>query len=168
MSENDNTIENLEFDVTMTSAVMYDFQIYNTYNKTSAGIVGTGVGTSAIIMGLAYNYVLFVIMGIVLVLYTPISLKLRSAQQMKNVEAFSKPLHYSIGEEGITVSQGETTQTVTWDNALSAVSTKQSIIVYTGKTNASIFPRKQLGTKLPFLIATLARYMEPKRVKIRF
>jgi hypothetical protein len=160
--------EKLEFDVTMTDSILYDYQIYNSYCKSSNGMIGTCIGTLAIILGLAYNYVIFIIMGVVLVLYTPISLKLRCKTVVANNKAFKEPLHYVFDETGITVSQGEDSQSAAWENMYRAVSTKQSIIVYTAKKLAWVFPRKQLGPKLPQLIATISRYMEPSKVRIRF
>ena len=81
---------------------------------------------------------------------------------------FKKPITYDISADGISVFQDGESGQVSWDQCTKAVATKQSIIVYTGKLNASIFPRKELGDDLPALMALIGKYMEPKKVKIRF
>ena len=54
-----------------------------------------------------------------------------------------------------------------WDDMCKAVSTPKSIIVYTTRVNACIFPRKDLGTDVPKLIEIISVNMDPKKVKIR-
>ena len=48
-----------------------------------------------------------------------------------------------------------------------AVSTVNSIIVYTTKTNACIFPKKDLGEQKDKVIEMISTHMPPKKVKIR-
>lgn len=71
-------------------------------------------------------------------------------------------------EEGISVSQGDTEEKQSWDSCVKAVSTSRSIILYTSKTAASIFPKRDLGDKKEALIQMISTHMPPKKVKIRF
>ena len=48
-----------------------------------------------------------------------------------------------------------------------AVSTQQSLIVYTSKVNASIFPKKDLGQRTAAVIEMISTHMPPAKVKIR-
>ena len=70
-------------------------------------------------------------------------------------------------EEGVSVSQGETEQFQRWEDMYRAVSTGRSIILYTNRINASIFPRADLGEKQPEVVAMISRHMPPKKVQIR-
>ncbi len=161
------TSRSLSFDISMSSKILYDYMVNHAYSGSS-GILGTCFGFLGIIFYAKTGYILYLIIGVVLLFYLPVNLRYRAALQMQNVESFKKPLHYEVDENGITVSQGEVTETVGWEQCTKAVSTKLSIVVYTGKANATIFPRKQLEDKLPVLIATIAENMEPQKVKIRF
>ncbi len=156
--------------VNMNANVLYDYLVYHAYS-TSAGILGTCLGALGVLVFLAQpgvDRVMYLILGVILILYMPISLKLRSMQLMQFTEAYKKPLDYVLNSEGITVSQGDVSQTIEWDKCVKAVSTRQSIVLYTGKKNASIFPRRQLGDKLPALVAVFAENMDPKKVRIRY
>ena len=124
-------------------------------------------GLAAAVYGFySANYPLAVL-GILVVVYLPVTLWIRSAQTAALLPAFKKPLHYLLDENGLTVSQGEETQTVSWDNCLKAVSTSRSILLFTSKTSATIFPRAQLGDKTTLVIQCISQNMSPDRVNIK-
>lgn len=157
----------LEFDVTMTSGVLYDYLLRHTYYSAS-GLIGTMVGALLIIYFFAKGGFLFLLAGCVILLYLPWTLFLKSRQQMLRTPAFQKPLHYKLSEEGIQVSQGEEIQMQGWEQMYKAVSTGKSIIVYTSRWNASIFPRKDLGEMEAQVIRMISTHMPPAKVKIRW
>lgn len=156
----------LEFDVKMTPFVLYDYLLRHTYS-TFSGMLGTIVGVIFLAVFLNTKYVIYLIAAIVLILYIPVTLFLRANQQVQNTPAFKKPLHYSFNDEGVSVSQDGTVETLAWDACVKAVSTGRSIILYTSKTTASIFPKQDLGEKKTALVAMISTHMEPKKVKIR-
>ena len=51
----------------------------------------------------------------------------------------------------------------TGENMHQAVATGKSIIIYTSKVNASIFPRADLAENTVTVIELICRYMDPKR-----
>ncbi|MFG6369210.1 MAG: YcxB family protein [Lachnospiraceae bacterium] len=157
----------LEFDVKVTVGVLYDYLLYHTYTSLS-GMLGTLVGAFLIMAFLSTKYVIYLIAGIVLIAYLPGALFLRAMRQVQNTPAFKKPLHYKMTDEGIGVSQGENEENQSWDCCVKAVSTSRSIILYTSRTTASIFPKRDLGDKKEALIQIISTHMPPKKVKIRF
>ena len=170
MEDNCENVENskeISVDVTMNAKVLYDYLLNHAYSGSS-GILGTCFGFLGIIFFMKTQFPLYLIMGLILIFYLPVNLRYRAAMQMQATEEFKKPLHYCVNEKGITVSQDEQSQCVAWENCLKAISTKKSISVYTGKQNATIFPREDLGEYTPALIAVIGENMDPKRVKIRY
>lgn len=160
----------LDVSVSMSAKILYDYLIYHAYS-TPAGILGTCFGALGVLLFFnapSVDRVMYLILGAILILYMPISLKLRSAQLMQLSDTYKKPLDYHLDQNGVTVSQGDVSQTMEWNKCVKAVSTRQSILLYTGRNNASIFPRRQLGDKLPALVAVLAENMDPKKVRIRY
>lgn len=156
----------LEFDVKITSGALYDYMLYHTYTSLS-GIMGTMVGAFILIAFFNTGYTLYLIAGVVLLLHLPCSLYLKAKAQALNTPAFKNPLHYRLTEEGIEVSQGEEAQMQVWEDLYKAVSTRSSIIVYTSKVSASIFPRKDLKELTPAVIEKISTHMPPDKVKIR-
>ncbi len=157
----------LEFDVKMTPAAMYDYLLHHTYSGMS-GIVGALAGAFCIMVFVANKYPIYLIAGIVILAYLPMSLFLKANQQVQGTPAFKKPLHYKLTDEGISVSQDDMEEKQSWDDCFKAVSTKNSIILYTSRTTASIFPKKDLGEKKDAVIQMISTHMPPSKVKIRF
>jgi hypothetical protein len=156
-----------EFDIQITSADLYDYLLSYTYSSPS-GLIGSVAGALRIVAGAAGSGILCILAGIVVLLYLPVTLFLKSKQQFLNTPAFQQPLHYKMTEEGVEVSQGDEVQKQKWEDMYKAVSTTKSIVLYTSGRNASIFPRRELGEKLPGVIEIISTHMPAKKVKIRF
>lgn len=155
-----------EADVTITVSVLYDYFLRHVYSSFS-GMFGTMVGAFMIIVYLMRGLsVLYLICGIVVMLYLPCSLYLTAKRQSLQ-ESFKTPLHYAFYENGVEVSQNDVRQMQKWEDMVKAVSTSQSIILYTGKNAASIFPRKDLKDDSMGLIQVISTHMDAKKVKIK-
>lgn len=157
----------LEFDVKVTAGALYDYLLYHTYTGIS-GILGTLVGVLALIVFASTRYPIYLIAGVVMIAYLPCTLFVRAQRQALNTPAFKEPLHYKMTDEGISVSQGESEEKQSWDSCVKAVSTGRSIILYTSRTTASIFPKADLGERKTALIQMISTHMPPGKVKIRF
>lgn len=156
----------VEFDVKIEAGDLYDYLLAHTYNSSS-GVVGSTFGALLIVIGLAKTRWALLVAGIVLLAYLPWTLFVKSRKQAMTNPAFQNPLHYCLNEEGITVSQGDEVQTQRWEDMVKAISTSRSIIVYTSKVNATIFPKRELGDQKAALIEVISTNMPPAKVKIR-
>lgn len=134
----------IEFDVKITSNILYDYMLRHTYSSLS-GLTGSLVGVLMLMLFASNRQPICLIIGAVILLYLPWTLFIKSKQQALNTPAFKKPLHYRLSDEGIEVSQDGTTEKMGWENMYRAVSTTHSIVVYTTRTSACIFPKKDLG-----------------------
>lgn len=156
----------VELDVKITAGDLYDYMLMHSYNSAS-GILGSAVGALMVIVALSSGQWMLLIGGIVLLLYLPGTLFIKSRQQALSNPAFKQSLHYLLDEKGLTISQGETSGTVEWDTMVKAVSTGKSIILYTSRVNATIFPKSQMGDKKAAVIEMISTHMPPSKVKIR-
>lgn len=156
----------VEFDVKITPNILYDYMLQHTYSRLP-GLMGTLVGALMLVLFVSNRQPLVLIIALVILLYLPWTLFLKSRQQAQATPAFKKPLHYRLTEEGIEVSQDETTEQMAWENMVRAVSTPKSIVVYTTAVNACIFPKKDLGEGKYKVIEMISTHMPPKKVNIR-
>lgn len=156
----------IEFNVKITTNILYDYMLQHTYSRLP-GLMGTLVGVLMLFLFAANRQPLILIIALVILLYLPWTLFLRAASQAKTTPAFQKPLHYRLSEEGIEVSQDETTEQMAWDGMVKAISTPKSIVVYTTAVNACIFPKSDLGDAKYKVIEIISTHMPPKKVKIR-
>ncbi len=156
----------VSFKVKIEAGDLYDYMLMHSYNSP-AGIVGSSFGAILILFAFATRQWLFIVLGLVMLLYLPWTLFLRSRTQILNNPSFQEPLQYTLDEEGLTVAQGEAQEKMAWENMHKAVSTGKSIILYTSPVNATIFPKRQLGGQKAALIEIISTHMPPKKVKIR-
>ena len=155
-----------EFDVRITANILYDYMLHHTYSSLP-GIMASMVGVLMLVLFASNRQPLCLIIGAVILLYLPWTLFIKSRQQALSTPAFRKPLHYRLSDEGIEVSQDDTTEQMGWDGMVKAVSTLHSIVVYTTPVNACIFPKKDLGDNKYKVIEIISAHMPPKKVKIR-
>lgn len=155
----------VEVTVKITAGDLYDYMLMHTYNGAS-GILGSAFGAVLVVYALATRQWLFVVLGIVLLLYLPWTLFIKSRRQSLN-PTFQEPLHYVLDAEGLTVSQGEVSSQMAWADMYKAASTSKSIILYTSPVNATIFPKRDMGDKTAAVIGMISTHMPPAKVKIR-
>lgn len=155
-----------EIDVQIKASDLFDYSLRHSYTSLG-GLLSTIVGILMIYAYFAKNASpLYLIFGLIVVFYIPINLFLMSRQQAMQ-EAFQKPLHYAFYENGMEVSQDDIREMIGWDYIVKAVATSKSIIVYTGKNRASIFPRRDLQPDATALIRVLSTHVDPKKMKIK-
>ena len=156
----------VELDIKITAGDLYDYMLMHSYSSP-AGIMGSALGAVMVIVALNTKQWIFLIGGLALLFYLPWVLLIKSRQQALSNPAFKQPLHYRLDEQGITISQGESSTALEWENMVKAVSTGRSIILYTSRVNATIFPKKQLGDQKAAVIECISTHMPPDKVKIR-
>lgn len=157
----------VEFDITVTCGSLYDYLLYYTYTSLQ-GLVGTAAGALFLVEYAYSRQILFLICGALILGYLPVSLYLRAKQQSLN-PVFKKPIHYRLTDEGIEISQGDEVQTQGWDVFYKAGATMGSLLLYTTKRHATIFPKSQLQKQnvQEKVMEMISTHMPPKKVNIR-
>lgn len=113
------------------------------------------------------NILIYIFAGVLLLLYMPCSLWLRSKQSLKASPVLANTLHYIVDSDGFTVTQGEANGVLAWKQIYKMVATKHLVLVYSNRVNAYIIPRAQLGEQYVAL-AKLAVSKLPKfRVRMK-
>lgn len=156
----------IELDVKIEAGDLYDYMLRHTYNS-AAGIIGSTFGALLILLAIGTQRPAFIVLGAIMLLYLPWTLFIRSRKQVLSNPSFREPLHYVLDDAGITISQGEDSVQFPWEEMYRAVSTGRSIIVYTSRVNATIFPKRQMEDKKTVVIEMIATHMTPDKVKIR-
>lgn len=156
----------LELTIKIEAGDLYDYMLMHSYNSP-AGLIGSAFGALLIVFAFATRQWIFIVLGLVMLLYLPWTLFIKSRSQILSNPSFQEPLKYILDEEGLTVSQGEAWEKMAWENMHKAVSTGRSIILYTSRVNATLFPKRLLGDKKAAVIEIISTHMPPAKVKIR-
>ena len=141
-----------KFSIKVTQKNMDNFMMYYAYHGVS-GIFS--IAAAVTLLGLAAwsganggeNTWLYALFGILFLVYQPWTLFTHAAKQVTSNPVFKKPLAYEVKEDGITVRQDDTENEIPWSAVTRVCETSQSILVYTGKRNAFIWVKSQLGDK---------------------
>lgn len=163
----------LEFDVKVTEKDLYSFNMEQAY-KGSQGILSiflaillTATAVMSMQKGQALYSVLYIVIGIVILLYVPISLKGRVRLVLKTNEVLKKPLHFEVDDTAINVSQGEETAQLPWELVYKFVANEKRILVFSNRKNAYILPKEQLGSSFEELKEMAKRNLEKYRLKVK-
>lgn len=156
----------VELDVKIEAGDLYDYMLMHTYSS-AAGVMGTAFGAVLILLALGTQRWAFIALGTLLILYLPWTLFVKSRRQVLSNPSFQKPLHYVLDDQGLTISQGEDSVQYLWEEMHKAVSTGRSIILYTSRVNATLFPKRQIEDKKVNVIEMISTHMPPNKVKIR-
>lgn len=163
----------IEFDITLTSKDMYRFNMYQTYSGFQgwfSEIIAVVIFVVAVLtrgtIDTTYT-VLYIVFGIIFLFYFPATLYLRSKHSLAASGVLSRPLHYSVGEDGFTVSQEGESACLPWEQVYKMVATKNNVLVYSGRINAYVIPREQLGADYTALAELANRKLEKFRVKMK-
>ncbi len=159
----------VEFDVTITPGVLYDYLLSHTYHSAS-GIIGTVAGALLMVAFATTLKVPYLIAGIVIIAYLPWTLFIRSRQQYLANPGYKLPLHFRMDDDGVEVSQESTdadSVRIAWNDVYRACSSPASILLYTSRVNAFMLPKKDLGDRKPAVIRAISTHVEPGRVRIR-
>lgn len=156
----------VELDVKIEAGDLYDYMLRHSYNS-AAGILGSCFGALMVVFAVMMQQWPYLVFGLIVLLYLPWTLFMRSRQQVVNNPSFRQPLHYVLDEQGVTISQGEDSVQYRWEELHKAVSTGRSVILYTSRINATIFPKRQVGDKITVVIRMISTHMPPAKVKIR-
>ncbi len=155
-----------EFDVKMTTGKMYDYMLRHTFTSF-AGLLGELLGVLLVAGAFVYSQWIYFVVGVVCIFYQPVALYWRSSRQVKSTPAFAAPLHYVLDDTGVSVTSGEETESLPWEKMYKAVSTSRSVILYTNRVTACIFPKEDMGDKKDEVIRIISAHMDPKQVNIR-
>ena len=159
----------LEFDVKVTEKDLYSFNIEQAY-KGSQGVISllfaVLLAAAAVLSAQKGNteyVVLYIIVGILVLLYVPFSLKMI----MKTNDVFSKPVHFEVDEKNIKVSQGEEMAQLPWEQVYRFVANDKRILIFSNRKNAYILSKEQLGDSYEPLKELAGSTLEKYRLKIK-
>ena len=166
MLENTEDKSALCLSVQMTDKILYDYLIHHAYTHFP-GIMSVCFAVLGLLFYARTSEIIYLALAVLLIFYLPVNLGYRAKVQMMS-PVFKEPIDYEVSEAGIRMRQNEAESLATWDMIEKAVSTKKSIVMYTGKNSATIFPREALGDDLTAFLSIAAAGMKPGRMKVRF
>lgn len=163
----------LELDVKLTEKDMYRFNMYHIYSGFQ-GIFSIIIAILIfVVAGVTWGNIektysiLYILFGIVFLLYMPITLKLKSKQQLASNSGLRESLHYIFDETGIHVSQNGETADLEWKQVYKMVATGSNVLIYSSRINAFVIPRAVLGEQYELLKQLAESKLEKYRIRMK-
>lgn len=139
-----------EVKVNLTDKDLYSFLMYHNYHGAQ-GKLGILVAALAFVAAVVtfgrvemMYTILYVVCGVVFLVYTPLSLKLKSKKQFILVPDLKEEMTYTFADEGITSSMKDQSVSVKWINLFKIVGTKEYLYMYSDRLHASIIPKSAI------------------------
>lgn len=173
MAAEKSDVGKIAFDSIVTEKALNDFKAYHNIH-TIAGVFGYMFSVFAIAMcviGIKYDmsdkYVTMMgLFGVFFLVYPTLSSRLSSKRQMKTMQVFQAPMHYSVGEDKIVVSQGETVEELPWECIFKVRFTGTNLILYLSAVRANVLTVDSMGDKAVAFAEICARKLEPFQIKV--
>ena len=156
----------LNFDAKLSAGELYAFSMRHTYRSMS-GIFGLIISfASFVVCAVRYKYLdktavmALIIICLIFTVIQPVMLWSKAKAQVRKNKSINATLHYTINDDGITVSQGEQEAKVKWYQIRKTVMAKNAIYVYMSPVRAFIFTKNQCGEDFPDLVKNIQKKVE--------
>lgn len=160
------------FDVKTGAKEIYRFLLDYSYT-TLSGLVGLVISLAAGLWlvthlgSLGRNDTAFFL--IIFALYTvvnPVLLWFKAKKQAESSGYFSKPLHYELSMEGITIQADRKKTRLKWPAVVKVKEYGNLIVVYLSKVNAFIWSKEQMGD-VDKVKQVISSSVDQKRLKFK-
>lgn len=163
----------VEFDVQLQPKDLFRFNMYQSYTG-SQGIISLLITILAVVMSvvafqggnLSYG-VMYLVFGLIFLFYIPGALWSRAKLTLKSNEVLAGKLHYTVSEENITVTLGEDSGVLEWNQIYKMIATKHNVLIYSGRKNAYVVPKSQLADQYARLAEIANKKLEKHRVNMK-
>lgn len=162
----------LEFDSKVTQGDLIHFKFYHKYHTVS-GICEILLALVLIvicIMSVGKVNITYTLMtgflGVFFLVFPPFDMVMRAKRQMQKVVIFKEKVHYKVTDEKISISLGEVTEDLPWDNIYKVKFDGRSIDVYLTGVNANIIPVRDMGEAAERFVEMAKGKLKPFQIKI--
>ena len=156
----------IEFDVNMTTPVMYDYMMYHTLTGIQFWMA-EAIGIMLLIMFFVNHNPLYILAGLIVLVYLPVERYIQAKKQVTLNPVFKETLHYTLDDDKMAVDVLDEHMEAPWDQVVKVRSTGKNLILYTNRVTATIFPKEMLGENYDKAVELIRKGVPSERVKIR-
>lgn len=161
-------------DVKMKAEYIYDMMLYHMYSRLTGFLINITGLTIIMLSGLwlrAGRLMLmpalgYVAVGMAVLIYTPLSLKLRAKKMMQQPK-YQSVIQYAFDDSGIEEQVMDTTTSYGWNQVEKAVATPKDIVFYLGDDNALVLPKEYFKDNFIPVMKLIVRNLTRDQVYIR-
>lgn len=158
----------VRFSVRIKVKDMFLFLLQHSYRGASliVDVLITAGAVALLLMGFGKDNpvktVALLFLALLFTLFYPVQLYLRAKKQVAGNAVFQEPLDYVLNDEGITMSQGEASESFAWSDVFRIKETRSLLMVYTGRVYACVWPKRELSACEPQVRELFRKHLTPK------
>lgn len=160
--------------VKMKSDYIFDMLLYHMYSRFSGFLINLAGLMIIMMAGLWLRFGKFTLMqaagyllvGVLVLIYTPLSLKLRAEKIMKQAK-YQQEIRYQFDDQGVLEQLDGNSVRYGWSQVQRAVATPKDIVFYMEDDKALVFPKVSLQDDFMRLMKLIVSNMEREQVYIR-
>lgn len=160
--------------VKMKSEYIFDMLLYHMYSRFSGFLINLAGLMIIMMAGLWLRFgkltlmqaAGYLLVGALVLVYTPLSLKLRAEKIMKQVK-YQQEIRYQFDDQGVLEQLDGNSVRYGWSQVQRAVATPKDIVFYMEDDKALVFPKVCLQDDFMHLMKLIVGNMEREQVYIR-
>lgn len=153
----------VEMDVKLDMKSLGGFLLYHNYARVS-GIISVLISLAALV-GLVWQWdrwmmtqkVMLAVLALLFTVIQPLMLLWRGNRRLQE-EDYQTPFHYSFGDAGIVIRQGEQKQEFQWQDVRKVVYRKDALYVYMSAVSAFVLPAGQSDGRFEELVKMMREH----------
>lgn len=150
--------------VNMKYKALYSYVI-NTNYRCISGVIGLGISFLSLIALVVFwksfsnqTKILLALVGLLFTVVNPIMLAWKTFKQLKLSPSYKKPIDYTFEDKGITIAQGEASDTLPWNRICRLMLTEQMLAIYTSRMHAFVIPVSELGEDRAKILTAVVQF----------
>ena len=160
--------------VNMNKKALTDFVMRSYYTKIS-GIMSIVLGLGGLVFLVwnlmsenpsIRNILLFGAVAVICLVLNPFTLLTKAKNQLKTNPSYKAPVNYELRPEHLTISVGEESQDLEWNNIYRLRASKSMVAVYTSPYHAFVIPTDELGDDRAIVLSRLVQYTREYRPRL--
>lgn len=176
LSDVEDKMNNTEIkaEVSVTPGQLYRFNLYHCYCNSTNGVFGILLGVECLLYAIGFNSALgstntivIIGLGIIFLIYNPLSLYVRSKSRYMTNDALKKPMNYLFDDKGFILSQGDVSEDMEWADLYKVVETKECLYFFFTKMHANIVPKEAFGDRIDEIYALVSANISKKANKLK-
>lgn len=166
----------VEFDATISEQDLFKFNIKHNYTSFN-GVVTVILAVVILVISIMSastmevpKLLMYLLIVLIFIVFPPMNLKLRAAQQFKGNGVFTKPLHYKLDENGVTVTSElqEEAAVLPWEYIYKVTTSNNYLYIYSSRVNAYILPKSQVIDKYPEIKIIFEKYVTDYKLGLKW
>ncbi|MDD6328786.1 MAG: YcxB family protein [Eubacteriales bacterium] len=158
--------------VKMNFSALYSY-IINTNYRSLSGVMGIVISVGSLVCALIFwtkfavsTKIMLILVALLFTVINPLMLAFKAFQQLKLSPSYKKPIDYTFTDDGITISQGDVSTTLTWKQICRLMLTKQMLAIYTSRIHAFVIPVSELGEDGPKILTSVVQFTSQYNPKL--